>query len=217
MTAVMKFNRKVYVVPEEKYHAMSRDAKSREASTSSVGQEEMAGEGEGDRAAETHSPESGGVIRAASSEEGGERAGHGKSEEPSPSTPPAATPPPPSSALGRDKARNLSKVAALLAPYAGGKVGGKNFAASLLHTQSPEYPPPRNFKNFYALLLEKAVPPRLIGNERLRRVLHYLKNKTKGKAQSKAKSKKKRVSPLTTGKRKAEKPAKENRRPWVRL
>ena len=51
----------------------------------------------------------------------------------------------------------------------------------LLHTQSDDFPTPEGHKDFYAALLRNGVPLRLVSNSELRRVLHYLKNKSSSK------------------------------------
>ena len=48
---------------------------------------------------------------------------------------------------------------------------------ALLHTQSEDWQRPDRYKAFYGQILESDVPLDSIGNDKLRRVLHYLKNK----------------------------------------
>ena len=48
---------------------------------------------------------------------------------------------------------------------------------ALLHTQCERSARPDNYKSLYSRLLQNKVPLTYIGNKRLRRVLHYLKNR----------------------------------------
>lgn len=56
------------------------------------------------------------------------------------------------------------------------KKEAQNLVNLMLHTQSAAYLPPDNCREFYSYLLDCQVPLRLISNHRLRRVLHYMKN-----------------------------------------
>lgn len=191
----MKFNRKVYVVPEEKYLNMLQDLKLRAEVAGGVPQlpptqpskstEEPTpilreGVSEVTGAPDTHPPESGGTdVEQKSKGTAGDNTDEVE---------------PISGALGNDDVskKNLTKVQSLLAPYKGGKGGSKNFTAALLHTQSTRYPLPQDYKTFYSILLEKNIPLELIGNKRLRRVLHYLKNLRGDEKEIGKKKKKKR-------------------------
>ena len=80
-------------------------------------------------------------------------------------------------------------------PKSGGKPSPlveKGLTALLLHSQSPGFPIPQRYKSFYMDILEKNIPLKLIGNKRLRRVLHFMKNKRERKNSRKPKSKKQR-------------------------
>lgn len=195
----MKFNRKVYVVPEEKYLSMVRDLKRREevvggdpqlpptqVSESEGGTKSSLHDGLSEMTGgpETHPPGSVGSAGVDKSS-GEENVGQADAI---------------SASLTSDRnKKNLRKVRALLAPYKGGKNGRKNFTASLLHTQSSRFPLPEHYKTFYTVLLEKNVPLDLIGNKRLRRVLQYLKNLKRGEEGVENKKKKEKrgdIKPL---------------------
>jgi hypothetical protein len=47
----------------------------------------------------------------------------------------------------------------------------------LLHTQSSSFPVPTGHHKLYWLMLQRGVPLNLISNVKLRRILHYMKNK----------------------------------------
>ena len=53
----------------------------------------------------------------------------------------------------------------------------KDFFKALRFTQSEREPRPKNYKVIYSKLLKNNTPLEYIGNKRLRRVLHFLKNK----------------------------------------
>lgn len=186
----MKFNRKVFVVPEEKYHSMVRDLKLRaevvggahqlpptQPPKSVEGPLQISREGVDEVVGgpETNPPEGGEASTLLKSDlkkntsRGKKPEEEGLSSDVSP--------------YGATSKENVRKIRTLLAPYKGGKGGSKNFTASLLHTQSSRHPLPTDYKAFYSVLLEKSVPLNLIGNKRLRRVLHYLKNRGGGKSQ----------------------------------
>jgi hypothetical protein len=57
------------------------------------------------------------------------------------------------------------------------KSDSDDYTSFLLHTQSSKFPVPKDPHKLYSLLLDCSVPLRLIGNVKLLRVLHYLKLK----------------------------------------
>lgn len=194
MTSTMKFNKKVYVVREEQFLNMMEKCKLREN-----------GDRQGDLRSPAH-PSSGkmeaestrrdGVIeetrgKTHSSEDIGTSSSKmdNKSNEQYKMTKPKTKKNRGTSgtkeilkealaSLSREEAKdNLTKIYTLMMPYKGGRGGKRNFIASLLHTQSDKFPLPKDYKTFYAIVLEKNIPLSLISNTRLRRSLHFLKNK----------------------------------------
>ena len=77
----------------------------------------------------------------------------------------------------RDKAHAISRLITLASAGGNGRVDVADYAGSLLHTQASKFPVPVGHHKFYCLLLERDVPLNLISNVKLRRILHYMKNK----------------------------------------
>ena len=187
----MKFNRKVYVIPQEKYDSMmernekiATDAQGRRAATAAIG----SGAGPSPPL-----PLSGEVPKVAASsaaeghlEEGGPPARHLNT-----ATSGSSSSSPPSTGgdllkdirhkidaeLSEEWLRNKAmKIAYLL--LAEDAVDYKKYYVDLLlHTQSSSFPPPYKHHKLYWLLLRRGVPLNLISNVKLRRILHYIKNK----------------------------------------
>ena len=235
MTATLKFNRKVYVIPEEKYNSMVENRKLRDdaeaehdsvrlqrppakASTSKGGTlntlSSVADETSG---AKTHSHEGGdisakiartGRTAETKSKSGIEPKSNGRGSKGNDGRGNGGNGGGGASVgssdnrqvqekvirktlfslLEPEKRRNLMKVYSALfdSPGASAKMTKglsipglhpRDLFLALLHTQCERAARPDDYKALYTRILRNNVPLSYIGNKKLRRVLHYLKNK----------------------------------------
>ena len=180
MTTSLKFNRKVYVVPEEKYLRMKESEKDRNRDDRTA---------VADVRHESDTP----VLREDSSKNSYAVREKSESSRVEPLVPEKNN-------VFRDSKKYLKEVTSKLTSKLDknrakalvynlvscltteqyGKLTAKreDFTKSLLHTQSDDYPPSKDDKLFYTAILENDIPLRLIGNTKLRRALHYMKNKS---------------------------------------
>ena len=223
MTATLKFNRKVYVIPEEKYNSMVENRKLRDdaeaehdsvrlqrppakASTSKAGTlntlSSVADEASGPK---THSHE-GGDISAKISRTGrtaesksksgmepksngrGGKGNDGGGSSDNREVQEKVIRKTLFSLLEPEKRRNLMKVYSSLFDSHGASakmakglsipgLHPRDLFLALLHTQCERAARPDDYKALYTRILRNNVPLSYIGNKKLRRVLHYLKNK----------------------------------------
>jgi hypothetical protein len=181
---VMKFNRKVYVIPEEKYNSVQEILKSRMEGDHNGGHPQsgkLTERSEGAAGLQTLNKEEMESVGGPQTNSNEKSDAAVISSEASSDILKACE-----ASLENEEqlVNNLRAIYYQLLPLPtlhgknGNPANGRDeYEGLLLHTQSSAFPVPNQHRRFYSLLLERDVPHRLIANKRLRRVLHYLRNK----------------------------------------
>ena len=194
MTQAMKFNRKVYVVPHEKYEGLleslrkaATNVPGRQAATTAIGSGAcLPSDLLLSQATKMRSP----AISAELSidKEGPPVARESKTTALPPTSGYSASSSSSSSSFHEIDSRLNSQILKnranaifyMLTCDSQGISREKpqtDYTGLLLHTQSEEFPVPPDHHKLYWILLERDVPLHLISNVKLRRILHYMKNK----------------------------------------